>query len=253
MKWPVLIFSVACSMLAACTEQGKTQSVSDLMLVDDGNTPAKCTVKDITDCTTSAGGLSCFSRCGFQPSDKFCALEALDKCLDSKGGNGCYVKHCNASVHSGLFAAPKGEGLVKLPAQGYGYETFDVEWMRYGKPRTVARVQELAIRVYNKTGKKLFIGDLSSSSGGNGGRHAGHYEGVEVDIAVMGNTPAVHCYTIYEGCYLRSASVVLINEIIKMGGATGVLFNDPSVRAKFPGFVSYAGGHDNHYHVSWQR
>lgn len=251
MKRILTFLCIAASLLASCTEQEKPRSSASLMLVDDA--PAKCTVKDISDCTNSAGGLSCFTRCGFQPSDKFCRMDTLDKCLDAKGGNSCYVKHCNASVHSGPFTPPSGEGLVKLPQQGYGYETFDVEYMRYGKPKTIARVKELAIRVYNKTGTKIYVGDLSNSGGGNGGRHSGHYDGVEVDIALMGNTPTVNCYTIWEGCYLRSASIVLINEIIKMGGATGVLFNDAAVQSKFPGFVSYAGGHDNHYHVNWHR
>ena len=142
---------------------------------------------------------------------------------------------------------------MKLPAQGYGYETFDVESMRYGQPKTIARIKELAIRVYNKTGHKLYVGDLSNSGGGNSGRHAGHYNGIEVDIAIMGNTPTVSCYTIWEGCYLRSAQVALVNEILNMGGSTGMLFNDHAVQSRFPGFVGSAYGHDNHLHVNWHR
>ena len=250
MKRFFLIIGLVIASVVACTKNDAVMSGESAVMVA-GNEPAKCTVKDIFDCTTSAGGLTCFDRCGFKPSDKFCNMKKLDDCLDANGGNTCYKKHCGASAHSGPFSPPGGQGLVKLPEQGYGYETFDVEWMRYGKPKTIARIKELAIRVYNRTGKKIFVGDLSNSSGGNGGRHAGHHSGVEVDIAVMGNTPTVNCYTIWEGCYLRSASMVLIGEIKAMGGATGVLFNDSTVQSRFPGFVSFAGGHDNHYHVNW--
>lgn len=236
--------------LVACSKGSEQPTnLSQLMLVDD--TANKCTVKDINDCTSAAGGLTCFDRCGFKPSDKFCNMKQLDDCLDAKGGTTCYKKHCGAFVHSGPYTPPGGSGLTKLPAEGYGFQTYDVEWMRYGKPKTIARVKELAIRVYNKTGMKIFVGDLSNSGGGNGGRHAGHYDGLEVDIAVMGNTPTVNCYTIWEGCYLRNASIALINEIRSMGGAKGVYFNDATVRARFPGFVTPAGGHDNHYHVNW--
>lgn len=251
MKRFFLLLSLGLAALVACTNNEKTSTSSTLAIPDDA--PAKCTVKDISDCTTAAGGLTCFSRCGFEPSDKFCSMETLDNCLDAKGGNGCYKKHCGASVHSGPFTPPSGNGLVRLPAEGYGYQTFDVDWMRYGKPKTIARIKELAIRVYNKTGKKIFVGDLSSSSGTNGGRHAGHYDGIEVDIAVMGNTPTTNCYTIWEGCYLRSASLVLVKEILNMGGSTGILFNDSAVQSQFPGFVSRASGHDNHYHVNWHQ
>jgi hypothetical protein len=251
MKMFIALASVVIFLGAACTRNGASPESAQVMVVDD--IPAKCTVKDINDCTSASGGLTCFSRCGFQPSNKFCSMEALDKCLDSKGGGGCYKKHCGDSVHSGPFTPPSGEGLMLLPERGYGYETFDVPSMRYGKPRTIARVKELATRVYNKTGYKIFVGDLSNSAGGNGGRHAGHYDGVEVDIAVMGNTPTVSCYNIWEQCYLRSASVTMVQEILQMGGSTSILFNDSAVQAKFPGFVSNARGHDNHYHVNWHR
>lgn len=250
MKRFFIVLCLGIASVVSCT-QNQTPAQPDAGVLAVGDSTAKCTVKDIFDCTTSAGGLTCFDRCGFSPSDKFCNMEKLDKCLDAKGGNPCYKKYCGASAHSGPFTPPGGTGLVQLPSQGYGYQTFDVEWMRFGKPKTIARIKELAIRVYNKTGKKIFVGDLSNSSGGNGGRHAGHYDGIEVDIAVMGNTPTVNCYTIWEGCYLRSASIVLIGEIRAMGGASGVLFNDSAVRSRFPGFVSFAGGHDNHYHVNW--
>jgi hypothetical protein len=252
MKSLFALILVSFASVGACTANQTGRNSADFMAVDAGE--AKCTVKDISDCTDARGGLSCFSRCGFKPSENFCAMEPLEKCLNSKGGTTCYQKHCSSEVHSGPFNPSNGSGgLVKLPASGYGYETFDVESMRYGQPKMVARIKELAIRVYNKTGYKLYVGDLSNASGGNSGRHAGHYDGLEVDIAIMGNTPTVSCYTIWEGCYLRSAQAALIGEILNMGGSTGMLFNDSSVQSKYPGFVGSASGHDNHLHVNWHR
>jgi hypothetical protein len=230
------------------TQSARSTQVNSLDLGD-----SKCEVKDIAACTTAAGGLSCFTRCGFQPSDKFCKIDNLNTCLTSGGGNGCYKKHCGDDAHSGEFVPARGSKLEVLPASGYGYETFDVTWMRYGKPQTIARIKELAIRVYNKTGVKIYVGDISDKYGGNGGRHSGHHGGLEIDIAVMGNTPTVKCYNIWESCYMRPASEVLLREVKSMGGATSVLFNDSALQSKFPGFVGYARGHDNHYHVNWHK
>jgi hypothetical protein len=181
-------------------------------------------------------------------------MESLKKCIDNQGGDSCYQKHCNSKIHSGPFNPPNGNGvLIQLPSQGYGYETYDVESMRYGQPKTIARIKELAVRVYNKTGLKIYVGDLSNSGGGNSRRHAGHYSGLEVDIAIMGNTPTKNCYTIWEPCYVRNAQMVLVGEILNMGGSTGMLFNDYSVQSRFPGSVGSASGHDNHLHVNWHR
>lgn len=252
MKVLVLSMFLGMATFIGCTNNDGQPEVARVMVVD--NDAPRCTVKDISSCTDAKGGLSCFTRCGFKPSENFCAMESLNKCLDNKGGSSCYDKHCGSEVHSGPFQASNGAGgLVKLPAQGYGYETFDVESMRYGQPKTVARIKELAVRVYNKTGYKIFVGDLSNSAGGNSGRHAGHYDGIEVDIAIMGNTPTVTCYTIWEGCYLRSAQMALVNEILNMGGATSMLFNDAAIINRYPSMVGSASGHDNHLHVNWHR
>ncbi|NBW80353.1 hypothetical protein EBR21_01235 [bacterium] len=243
---------VSLATVVACTANQTDRNSADFMAVD--TSEAHCTVKDISDCTDAHGGLSCFSRCGFKPNENFCAMDTLNKCLDNKGGTTCYQKHCSSDVHSGPFNPPnRSSGLVKLPPSGYGYETFDVESMRFGQPKTIARIKELAVRVYNKTGYKLFVGDMSNAAGGNSGRHAGHYDGIEVDIAIMGNTPTVSCYNIWESCYLRSAQSVLMGEILNMGGATSMLFNDYAVQSKFPGFVGSASGHDNHLHVNWHQ
>lgn len=239
---------------AACTDQNPRAGTSEIMAVDNNKDDApQCTVKDISSCTDARGGYTCFSRCGFKPSENFCAMEALDKCLDNKGGSSCYQRHCNSKVHSGPFNPSNRSGLMLLPAQGYGYETYDVESMRYGQPKTIARIKELAVRVYNKTGLKIFVGDISNSAAGNSGRHAGHYGGIEVDIAVMGNTPTKNCYTIWDACYVRSAQMVLVSEILNMGGSTSMLFNDYSVQRRFSGSVGSASGHDNHLHVNWHR
>lgn len=246
------LFIIGALGLAACTvSEIQPTEGTQVSSLDGGE--SRCEVKDIAACTSSAGGLSCFTRCGLQPSDKFCKVDSLNVCLKSGGGNGCYKNHCGESAHSGIFSPARGSKLEVLPATGYGYETYDVTWMRYGKPQTIARIKELAIRVYNKTGIKLYVGDISDKYGGNGGRHSGHHGGVEIDIAVMGNTPTVKCYNIWENCYMRSASEVLVREVINMGGATSVLFNDPALQSKFPGFVGYARGHNDHYHVNWHK
>jgi hypothetical protein len=178
-------------------------------------------------------------------------MAPLTKCIESDGGNSCYATHCSAKAFSGPFSPPPGEKLERIPESGYGFETYGDLDMRHGKPRTIARVKELALRVYNKTGYKIYVGNLSNEYGGNNGKHVGHIGGVEVDLAVMGNTPLVKCFNIWESCYLRGASMVLADEVRKMGGATLIYFNDSHVQNRFPNFVYHAGGHDDHYHIRW--
>jgi hypothetical protein len=178
-------------------------------------------------------------------------MTKLKSCLEAKGGSSCYAEHCNPDVFSGPFSPTGGAGLVKIQDRGYGYDTYGDLDMRHATPRTVSRIQELALRVYNKTGYKIYVGNLSNEVGGNNGRHIGHIGGVEVDIAVMGNTPMVKCFNIWESCYLRGASMVLADEVRKMGGATLIYFNDTHVQNRFPEFVYHAGGHDDHYHIRW--
>lgn len=249
MKYLALIILATCAAAACTVQDAPTEDSTRVSSLDSDN--PKCEVKEITACADSAGGLGCFTRCNVQPSETYCRVDSLKTCLDSGGGNGCYKKHCGTDAHSGPFSPPRGSKLAVLPTSGYGFETYDVTWMRYGKPQTIARLKELAIRVYNKTGLKLYIGDLSDKYGGNGGRHSGHRGGTEVDIAIMGNSPTVKCYNIWENCYLRPASEVLVREVINMGGATSLLFNDSAIQRKFPGFVGFARGHDNHYHINW--
>lgn len=251
MKYLILMLIGFVGMTACTGPESVVPTSTQVSSLDSGE--LKCEVKDISACATAAGGLSCFTRCGLQPSEKVCRMDTLTTCLTSGGGNGCYKKHCGEDARGGPFNPARGSKLEVLPSSGYGFETYDVTWMRYGKPQTIARVKELAIRVYNKTGVKLFIGDISDKYGGNGGRHSGHHGGVEIDVAVMGNTPTVKCYNIWENCYLRPASEVLIREVKNMGGATSVLFNDSALQSKFPGFVGYARGHDNHYHINWHK
>lgn len=232
---------------AQCTTEKRNNSVdSQLFAVQ------KCSSDGIAACTKADGGKDCFERCGMKPSARYCRMEELTKCIEKGGSPGCYKEQCGRVIGgNGLFRPANGPGLTTLPAQGFGFEAFDVDWMRYGQPKTIARIKELAARTYARTGFMLYIGDLSDSSGGNSGRHVGHGDGLEVDIAIMGNTPSVKCYNYWDDCYNRDAQIALIEEVIEMGGASGILFNDPAVQARFPYFVSNAAGHHNHIHINW--
>lgn len=251
MKNLLFSFIIGALFLVACSDsedQKRTSGVRALNLAEE----ASCTKQGIFQCTGAEGGLACFSRCGVEPNADYCSMDKLNSCLDQQKGASCYRDYCGSSVGgSGPFYPANGGGLTKLPAQGYGFETYDVDYMRYGQPKTIARIQELAARVFNKTGYKLFVGDLSNSSGGNSGRHAGHLSGLEIDFAIMGNTPTIKCYTIWDGCYLRNLQKVFVQEVIDMGGVTGFYFNDTQIQSLFPGWVSSSKNHDNHIHVNW--
>lgn len=241
-------FLMLALLVVGCTSEKPARQADSSVLARE-----KCTSDGIFACTQGGGGEGCFSRCNTKPSEKYCSMSALDKCLDNRGGSACFEKNCGAGSGggSGAFSPPNSSGLVKLPSAGPGYEAYDVDWMRYGQAKTIARIKTLAQRVYAKTGYKIFIGDLSDSSGGNSGRHSGHYDGLEVDIAIMGNTTSIMCYNYWDGCYNRRAQIAVIDEIRAMGGASSVLFNDWNVQSVFPQFVSSASGHDNHIHVNW--
>jgi hypothetical protein len=212
----------------------------------------KCSSEGIAACTNADGGKECFERCNVKPSAQYCRMEELNKCLDKGGSSGCFKEQCGrVGGGNGVFRPANGPGLTKMPSQGFGFQAWDVDWMRYGQPKTIARIKELAARTYARTGYMLFVGDLSDSRGGNSGRHAGHGDGLEVDIAVMGNTPLVECYNYWDKCYNRDAQIAVIEEIIEMGGASGVYFNDPAVLARFPGFVSEKPDHHHHIHINW--
>jgi len=137
-----------------------------------------------------------------------------------------------------------------LPTSGIGFETYDQ--LRFGTPKTIARIKELANRVFRKSGYPVFIGDISDHNGGNGGVHEEHLGGVDVDIAVMGNTPGVFCGTYQDACYKRDAMRMLIQEIMTMGGAHSMLFNDPVLLREYPNLSPSNRSHDNHIHVRWR-
>ena len=111
-----IMIIVACGLTACTVSEVPRPEGTQVSSLDSGG--AQCEVKDISACTSSAGGLSCFTRCGFQPSDKFCKMESLSTCLNSAGGNGCYKNHCGADAHSGAFVPARGSKLETLMSSG---------------------------------------------------------------------------------------------------------------------------------------
>jgi hypothetical protein len=68
----------------------------------------------------------------------------------------------------------------------------------------------------------------------------------------MGNTPGVFCGTYQDACYKRDAMRMLIQEIMTMGGAHSMLFNDPVLLREYPNLSPSNSSHDNHIHVRWR-
>lgn len=209
----------------------------------------QCSPASILGCLDAQGGYACFDRCAVKLDGLYCNMDKFEPCRDKSGGDACYKKFCGGKPSSGAFE-PKSTStaLARLPKIGVGFEFYDV--LQHAKPKTLERIMELSNRVFRKSGYPVYVGDMSNSSGGNSGRHAGHYDGVEVDIAVMGNTPKQFCGTFRDSCYNRAAMRVLIKEIVSMGGATSMYFNDPVLLQEF-NQLSYVGGHDDHLHVNW--
>lgn len=217
-----------------------------------------CSTSAIFQCLRDEKGSSCLSSCGVGKT-YFCEQGRLDACIKADGGeNACYAKHCNGGGEGEFMslALLKERGLnpnslAKLegPKNGAGYDFYDP--LKHGTNRTLVRIQELAKRVFRKSGHLMYIGDLSNSGGGNSGRHAGHIGGREFDVGVMGNTPAIFVGKYTHAGYSRQASRVMIREAIAMGGLRFIYFNDPVLIKEFPGKVRYAYGHDDHYHFYW--
>lgn len=75
-------------------------------------------------------------------------------------------------------------GAQVLPEQGIGY--YDIRRFRhrfYGQPSTIALIQRMGQRVYQKTGRAMLIGDLSQPIGGlMSYAHVSHQSGLDVDV-----------------------------------------------------------------------
>ncbi len=254
----VFLIVQACTPLVAPREQSSEQSSEGLtrttsierILGNNAKDP-KCTPGIILACLDSNAGRTCFDRCDVETDRLFCNEQLLAKCKANKGNNSCYNKYCGEPATSGAFRPKSGSSsLIELPKSGIGYETYDQ--LRFGTPKTIERIKELANRVFRKSGYPVFIGDISDRNGGNGGVHAEHIGGVDVDIAVMGNTPGVFCGTYKDSCYSRPAMRKLIQEITAMGGAPRMLFNDPVLLGEFSHLSPSDASHDNHIHIRWR-
>ena len=250
----ILTALTSCTPIAATreqTEEKMTRSTSVESILGSNATNPKCSPGNILSCLDSNGGKTCFERCDVGTDRLFCNEEQLTKCKAQNGGNSCYNKYCGEPVTSGIFKPKLGSsGLTELPKSGIGYETYDK--LRYGTPKTIERIKELSNRVFRKSGYPIFVGYISDRSGGNGGVHAEHKGGVDVDVAVMGNTPGVFCGTYHDSCYSRSAMRMLIKEIRTMGGAESMLFNDPVLLGEFSFLKPSDSSHDNHINIRWR-
>jgi len=252
----ILIFSVLAMIMASCKSTSPLeQQASDFRSTRESTVEKiigdkdKCGPSSILSCLDAVGGYACFDRCAVEPDVLFCDQELLNTCVKNSGGDVCYRKFCGKKVSTGAFK-PKSDSknLALFPKNGIGFEFYDL--LQYARPRTIERILELTNRVFRKSGYPVYVGDMSNSSGGNSGRHAGHYDGIEVDIAVMGNTPKLFCSTYRDACYNRDAMRILIKEILNMGGTSSLYFNDPVLLNEFSQ-LSYVGGHDDHLHVNW--
>lgn len=238
----------------------QTQLLEKVLKAKQGET---CSTQGIFNCIKNdKRGPYCYSQCGVD-SKYFCPQTAVDICIKNDGGsNACHAKYCKGGGDGEFLAEeiikskgldPDGLMLFPRPAEGgVGYEFYAPDYMKYGTRKTIARVQELAKRLFRKTGHILYIGDLSNANGGNSGRHGGHYDGKEVDFGVIGNSPANFVSDYDRNKYYdRHATRVLIKELKLMGGVKNIFFNDPVLINEFPGFVQRASGHYNHIHVNW--
>ncbi len=73
-------------------------------------------------------------------------------------------------------------GMVELPAFGYGFGTYlrtgDDQW---GIPNTIVAMINSASEFYEKSGRKVLFGDISTPTGGNRPPHHSHFGGVNFD------------------------------------------------------------------------
>jgi murein DD-endopeptidase MepM/ murein hydrolase activator NlpD len=148
MKASFVLSFFGVALLSACTGRSVGTPSSDVMF--SGGSEAACTTKAIFDCTTALGGVTCFKRCDLEASDKFCAMDALNKCLDFNGGAKCYQKHCGDSsspsgVSSSGFSWPTLGRQIRNDSAGSGY---------YGAPRMRAGHQ--GIDIVASVGEPIF-------------------------------------------------------------------------------------------------
>lgn len=116
----------------------------------------------------------------------------------------------------------------------------------YGTAITILRIQELARRVFKKTGLPIYVGDISARHMANTGGHRGHKTGKEIDIGVMGNTPTRWVGDFSSPGSNVKATQTLVSEAFAMGGVRNIGYDDPRIKG-----VVYFGGHRDHLHINW--
>lgn len=244
---------------------GNDEALEKVIMMRQGE---QCSTSEIFGCFKNDGGEACLTRCGLGPRF-FCEEVSLNICLNAgNSSKACYKNHCDgggegyfdvshiADTNENIEQNKAGLTLFSQTEYGVGYALYPSEispkYMQYGSKRTIARIKELAKRVFRKSGYPLYIGDLSHRENKCTNRHKGHIGGKEVDIAVMGNTPKKHVGRFWNSKHDHDASRILINEAKKMGGVRKIYFNDPRFfLAEFFGFVEFHPSHEDHYHIYW--
>jgi hypothetical protein len=154
-----------------------------------------------------------------------------------------------------MYEVNPDNGLVKLPVSGVGYENYYYEfgrkWGSLGAIYTIVSVAE--IWAETGSGIDLMFGELSTRSGGNGGKHESHEDGIDVDLRPVRiddqRAGVEYSYPEYD----RAATQKLIEIILSNDNVEDILFNDPDLIAVFNGKVRPLAGHNNHLHINMIR
>jgi peptidoglycan hydrolase-like protein with peptidoglycan-binding domain len=145
---------------------------------------------------------------------------------------------------------PTTSGTVstQLPRSGPGYYSYGEATHQYGLPETIRAIQAIgaAWQQANPRGPRIGVGHLSLRGGGQTPHHAGHQQGLEVDLRPVSGDGREEPTTFRSPGYSRALTQQLVdlihtNTVLPV---RSILFNDPQVRG-----VTYWAGHDNHLHV----
>lgn len=154
------------------------------------------------------------------------------------------------------FERLQGLGLVEMPASGgigwYRYDTGDMKkslLMHFGTADTVQAILAVAVAT-NFTLPAIGVGDLSSASGGNMGRHASHLHGKNVDLRPLRQDGAGSPTNITDTAnYSRDRTLALVDMLLAHRNVDKIYFNDPEIIKVRKPRVQKMRGHDNHLHV----
>ncbi|HUP79196.1 MAG TPA: peptidoglycan-binding domain-containing protein [Pirellula sp.] len=151
----------------------------------------------------------------------------------------------------------EGSGLVEMPANGgngwYRYDTGDMsksKIMHFGTSASVKTICDVAASVaMNMPGYAMGVGDISTASGANLGRHQTHKDGKNVDLRPFRMDKGKQPVSYQDTQYSRENTELMIAALLAHSNVSKVLFNDPQIINKYKPRVAASPGHDNHLHV----